>query len=135
MLKSYYIPNDRSAEGYAYIVIDTDAGFFSTVSDWGNYAYRWSHPGCEFRKFLVGLEPDYLLRKLMSGRPDMQEYDDKRTMRSIFERLRGLAQQISASRATSQKRAPSTSASATATANTNATTASTRSKTSAPGTR
>jgi hypothetical protein len=91
-LRSYYLPSSReTADGYAYIMIDTEIGLFSTVSDWGNYGYLWSHPGCEFRKFLARLEPDYLLSKLMSGRPDMYEYDDRKTRRAVFERLRDLA--------------------------------------------
>ena len=86
MLKKYYIPSDRkSHEGYAYIVIDTDTGFFATVSDYGNYAYLWTHPGCEFRKFLIGLEPDYLHGKLMHGRPDHQVFNGEATKAAIIE--------------------------------------------------
>jgi len=97
MLKSYYLGKVRdTGEGYAHIVIDTKKGFFATVSDWGNYAYLWTHPGAEFRKFLIGLEPDYLLGKLMTGHADRDVYDDQETTRAIFERLRHLARHVGA---------------------------------------
>jgi hypothetical protein len=70
-------------EGWAIIIIDTDIGFFSVVSDWGNYAYLWSSPGCEFRKFLIGLEVDYLHGKLMQGRPDKEVFDGCSTRASV----------------------------------------------------
>jgi hypothetical protein len=42
-------------------------GYFSAVSDYGNYAYQWHAHGAEdFRKFVAGLEDswDYLAGKL-----------------------------------------------------------------------
>lgn len=56
-LRRYALPSVKG-EGWAIIVIGSD-GYFSTVSDWGNYAYLWTHPGCEFRHFLAGLDADY----------------------------------------------------------------------------
>ena len=91
MLKKYYIPRDRkSYEGYAYIVIDTDTGFFATVSDYGNYAYRWTHTGVEFRKFLIGLEPDYLHGKLMHGRPNHEVFDGDKTYAAVKDAIEQL---------------------------------------------
>ena len=87
MLKRYTLPNVKG-EGWAIIVIDTEVGFFSTVSDWGNWAYRWTHPGEDFRRFLSNLEPDYLAGKLLGPRDDRKVYDDRKTRRLIFERLR-----------------------------------------------
>jgi hypothetical protein len=45
-------------------VIDTARGFFSAVSDHGNYGYLWTHPGMEFRAFLAQCEKDYVYSKL-----------------------------------------------------------------------
>ncbi len=54
----------RLKQSWAIIVIDTSIGYFSAVSDFGNYAYTWSHPGCEFRKFLSETHDDYIYGKL-----------------------------------------------------------------------
>lgn len=66
------------------VVLRSD-GFFAAASDWGNYAFRWTHPGMEFRKFIVGLEksPDYVCGKL--ARRDW--YDGEATLRRIRERI------------------------------------------------
>lgn len=48
----------------------TDDGCFTTISDYGNYGYWWGCPGMEFREFLIGCGPDYVLTKLTSGRRD-----------------------------------------------------------------
>jgi hypothetical protein len=87
MLRDYSIPSERSGEGWALIVVNTDNGFFATVSDWGNYAYIWSSPGCEFRKFLMGLNPDYLCSKLMHGRKDAREYDSDAIRLEVMKEL------------------------------------------------
>jgi hypothetical protein len=88
MLKKYSIPSERG-EGWAVIVIDTETGFFATVSDWGNYAYQWTHPGREFREFLIGLTPDYLHKKLLHGRGknSIEVFDGERTLATIKEAL------------------------------------------------
>lgn len=86
MLKRYELRSNREThEGWAIIVIDTDIGFFATVSDYGNYAYVWRAPGCEFRKFLIGVEPDYLLGKLLHGRMDrLRVFDGDGTKKEIL---------------------------------------------------
>jgi hypothetical protein len=66
MLKRYYIKRDRVGS-WAHIVIATEIGFFSAVSDYGNYSYIWVEPGMEFRQFLCGLNVDYLRGKLLHG--------------------------------------------------------------------
>jgi len=86
MLRKYKVDSIKG-EGYAYIVIDTDTGFFAAVSDHGNYACRWSHPGKEFRAFLVGIRPDYLFDKLMMGRSDKWTYDSEAARASIREAI------------------------------------------------
>jgi hypothetical protein len=46
-------------------IIVCDDGFFAAVSDYGNYAYRWTHHGCDdFRKFFLKCNPEYLQGKL-----------------------------------------------------------------------
>lgn len=49
----------------------TDDGCLSIFSDWGNYGYWWTHPGCEIREFLCGIDECYLLGKLCSGQRDV----------------------------------------------------------------
>lgn len=84
MLKRYELPSEGSGEGWGVIVIDTDCGFFATVSDFGNYAYLWSSTGCEFRKFLIGLDADYTCKKLLHGRSDMRCIDEVETLSAIL---------------------------------------------------
>ena len=83
MLKRYEL-RSIAGEGWAVIVIDTTCGFFAAVSDWGNYAYLWRAPGGEFRKFLMGLDADYLQGKL-TGRARV--YDSRATRECIKEAL------------------------------------------------
>lgn len=85
MIKRYNIHSLKNGEGWAILVIDTEIGFFATISAWGNYAYLWSNPGKEFRSFLMGLDNDYLCKKLMHGRPDARELDVKATREAIFQ--------------------------------------------------
>ena len=89
MLKRYDIKSDRKThEGWAIIVIDTAIGYFSTVSDYGNYAYIWGTPGMEFRKFLLGLNTDYLRGKLLHGRrAETQVFDGDATKAAIKQHL------------------------------------------------
>jgi len=56
-------------EGWGKFVIDS-SGYFSAVSDYGNYAFQWSAfgEGVDFRDFLCSLNSDYLMGKL--GRRD-----------------------------------------------------------------
>jgi hypothetical protein len=86
MLKYYKLPSIKG-EGWAHITINTETGFFATVSDWGNYAYIWTDPGGEFRAFLTRLQPDYLYGKLMMGRPNLKEFDDEATKKEVIEGL------------------------------------------------
>jgi len=64
-LRRYKVPS-QNCEGWGIFVIGSD-GYFSVVSDYGNYAYLWTHHGHEdFRTFLVGLakDDDYLASKI-----------------------------------------------------------------------
>jgi hypothetical protein len=82
MLKYYKLPSIKG-EGWAHISLNTDTGFFATVSDWGNYSYIWDAPGGEFRHFLLDLRPDYLYGKLMMGRPDSKVFDGAKTVENV----------------------------------------------------
>ncbi len=51
-------------EGWAVVVMCSD-GYFSTVSDYGNYAFWWTHHARDdFRKFILSADDDYVRRKL-----------------------------------------------------------------------
>lgn len=68
----YYLPNESPLEGWAYIVLSND-GYFSAVSDYGNYAFYWTHHGeKDFRIFLVRAHRswDYFASKLGDKRYD-----------------------------------------------------------------
>lgn len=59
----YAFPS-RKGEGWAIFVLGSD-GYFSVVSDFGNYSYIWSSIGCDdFREFLLEIESGYLLGKI-----------------------------------------------------------------------
>lgn len=76
--------NVRNAKGrwLADIVISDD-GFFATVSDYGNYAYAWTHAGDCFRSFLFNTEADYLVSKLKPG----YVYAGDKTILSVKEHI------------------------------------------------
>jgi hypothetical protein len=90
MLRRYDLPSDKTHEGWAKIVIDTDCGFFAAVSDFGNYANIWTHPGSEFRKFLIGCSPDYFQGKLMVERPNKSVFDGDATRAAVVEAVKEL---------------------------------------------
>jgi hypothetical protein len=78
----YSLPSVRH-EGWATIVLGSD-GYFSTVSDYGNYAYRWTHHGYnDFRQFFLHVEPDYFVGKIAPER----RYSGERTHRRIAEEI------------------------------------------------
>jgi hypothetical protein len=62
-LYRYAIPHVKH-EGWAEVVIGSN-GYFSTVSDYGDYAFRWTHFGeRDFREFFIHLNADYVHHKL-----------------------------------------------------------------------
>ncbi len=73
-----YSVRGANGEWLATVVISDD-GYFSTVSDYGNYAYYWGDAGECFRKFLSRLGPDYYLSKF--GVRD--EYDGGETLKAV----------------------------------------------------
>jgi len=53
-----------NGEGWLEAVLGSN-GYFSVVSDYENYAFRWTHFGKrDFREFLLGLDSDYVRSKL-----------------------------------------------------------------------
>lgn len=84
-IERYDVRSDTRHEGWAVVVIDS-RGFLGVFSDYGNYAYHWTHFGGDFRKFLGQLDWDYLYGKLMQGR-DARIYDGEATLRSIKKRI------------------------------------------------
>ncbi|RKG68674.1 hypothetical protein D7V80_11800 [Corallococcus sp. CA054B] len=66
------------------VILRSD-GFFATVSDWGNYAFRWTAPGREFRAFVVQLagQGDYVCSKLETR----DWWDGARTLKRIREHI------------------------------------------------
>lgn len=107
MLKRYEVKPLGALRSWAIVVIDTDRGFFSTVSDRGNYAYVWSHPGKDFRAFLIELasDPHYLHSKLMSGRADRLVYDAKATKKAVRAAVKGATAGGKAQRNADEERA------------------------------
>jgi hypothetical protein len=71
--------------GWAIFVLGSD-GFFAAVSDYGNYAFKWSAMGCEWRQFFSRCDrsPDYYMSKLGQG---ANEYDGDRTLASVKRRI------------------------------------------------
>lgn len=67
VLRRYAFPS-RKGEGWAIVVLGSD-GYFSTVSDYGNYAFIWSHTGyADFREFVIRIANDtgYVCSKISS---------------------------------------------------------------------
>jgi hypothetical protein len=73
--------------GWAIVVLGSD-GYFSALSDWGGYAYMWTHHGhTDFREFFLKKDfakhPDYMAEKL--GR--RRVYDGVQTFQGIARRI------------------------------------------------
>jgi len=66
----------------------TDDGCFTCLSDHGNYGYWWSHPGCEFREFLCGVDDGYLTTKLSAGEKELDAESTTRRVRDTILRQR-----------------------------------------------
>lgn len=83
-IHQYRLRGERG-QWVADVVMRSD-GYFSTVSDYGNYAYWWGSPGMEFRRFVAKLEGqnDYVCSKL-SRRGDW--YDAAGTLKAIKQRI------------------------------------------------
>lgn len=83
----YVLPSIRW-EGWAIIILGSD-GYFSAVSDFGNYAYRWTAHGCrDFREFILGIGVDYLVSKISPGTEYSGECTHQRIVEEIIRRRR-----------------------------------------------
>jgi hypothetical protein len=80
----YRLRNPRGA-WVADVIMRSD-GYFSTVSDYGNYAYWWGSPGGEFRAFVAQLErqSDYVCSKLARR---AEWYDAEGTLKAIKQHI------------------------------------------------
>jgi len=58
----------------------TDDGCFFTISDYGNYGFWWHAASGDFRKFLCGVDADYLTGKLADG---AREFDGEASVKAI----------------------------------------------------
>lgn len=85
---TYKIPSEKNWGGWAVIFL-TDTGVFSTVSDYGNYGYIWSHHGMkDVRQFFLTLlkEPGewyYFAQKLNPK----TVYNGEKTVQNILDYL------------------------------------------------
>lgn len=86
-----YVLRTTKESGWAILVIGSD-GYFSAVSDHGNYAFIWSHPGMEFRRFLTKLEPSYFFSKITHLR-ESSVWDEDTTEKNIRARLDEMVKQ------------------------------------------
>ncbi len=88
-LFNYWLPNDPNlpGQGWARIIV-SDTGYFSTVSDYGNYGFFWSHHGYQdFRQFLVNAHKswDYFAGKFSMDTG--KRYDKEKTYRSVKDHI------------------------------------------------
>lgn len=75
----YVVPASQEHCDYGGIFVLASDGYFSCITDWGNYAFRWTGFGSrDFRDFLIGLGTDYLLSKIAD-----ETYDGTKSYHSI----------------------------------------------------
>lgn len=84
----YVVPSDAHREGWGIFIIDS-TGYFSAVSDYGDYAYLWNaHGMADFRQFVVRLarDWDYAATKL-GGYDKNHRFDTERTGKDLKREL------------------------------------------------
>ncbi len=88
--RRYNIPS-VNGEGWAVVVLDLKDGYFSTVSDWGNYSYMWPNigEGLDFRQFLCSTAPDSFWGKITQGR-EAWVWDVDATQKAMQLKLDGM---------------------------------------------
>lgn len=88
-VRRYFVSTPGSFE-WAEVII-TSGGFFSAVSDYGNYAFAWRSFGDrDFRRFLLNAEKDvdYFTKKLQHrGDGPGDVYDGEPTLRAIKDHI------------------------------------------------
>jgi hypothetical protein len=76
----YYIPNNGKHEGWGKFIRDS-TGYFSCVTDYGNYAFWWTaHGDGDFRDFLASVDGGYLMGKLSNGQ---RKFDLEETIKNM----------------------------------------------------
>lgn len=86
-----YVLKSNPQSGWAIIVIGSD-GYFSAVSDHGNFSYIWGAPGMEFRRFLTQCDPCYFRSKITHCR-ESEVWDDEAVEKNIRKRLDEMVEQ------------------------------------------
>jgi hypothetical protein len=67
-------------EGWGFFILDSK-GYFSAITDYGNYAHLWTYHGRDdFREFVIDVGGDYVYRKL---RVQPEQYNGERTAKAI----------------------------------------------------
>lgn len=81
----YYVPSVEGIGGWGIFLLNS-TGYFSCVTDYGNYAFRWSSHGTDdFRKFFAkDRDYDYLVNKLYRiGSQGELEFQSDETIENI----------------------------------------------------
>jgi len=81
-----YVLHGRGlGDGWAIVLMDA-TGFFSVVSDYGNYGFRWTAFGDNFRAFITKIDAHYALTKLAYGQEAFDgEATEARIRKGILE--------------------------------------------------
>jgi hypothetical protein len=76
-------PTDGRSFEWAEVVLGSN-GFFSAVSDYGNYSFRWTHFGDrDFRAWLLGVDEHYVRSKIMACSNRKSDiYDDRSSLQA-----------------------------------------------------
>lgn len=80
----YYIPPLEGIGGWGIFLLDS-TGYFSCVTDYGNYAFKWSHHGVsDFREFFTNDSFEYYVDKLyLIGAQGKLEFHPDKTIAHI----------------------------------------------------
>lgn len=80
----YVVPSINGIEGWGIFLLDS-TGMFSCVTDYGNYAFKWTHHGeKDFREFFVCGSFEYYVDKLyLIGSQGKLEFDPDETVKNI----------------------------------------------------
>lgn len=79
----YSLPSVDGIEGWGIFLLDS-TGMFSCVTDYGNYAFKWTHHGMsDFREFFVSDSFDYYIKKLYLNNGGQLEFQSEETIENI----------------------------------------------------
>ena len=83
----YSIPSIDGIEGWGIFLLDS-TGMFSCVTDYGNYAFKWTHHGMDdFREFFLSDSYDYYVNKLYKLNGGQLEFQAEQTVKRIKESI------------------------------------------------